>query len=164
MSAKTLWIMVGCPGAGKSYFAKNHLIRNNLWKYVSRDEIRFALLNSGDEYFSKERQVFKEFCEKISINLLDNIHTDVIADATHLNEKSRNKLLYNLKNYGIDFTKIDVIPVYVKASFATIQQRNSEREGRARVPYHNLCDMYDALQHPNEDNFKYTAILEVDNS
>lgn len=164
MSAKTLWIMVGCPAAGKSYFAKNHLIKSSTWKYISRDEIRLNLLKPGDQYFSKEKKVFTDFCNLLSSALLNNIHTDVIADATHLNTASRFKLLRALKTCGVDFDKIDVIPVFVKTPFSTIQERNNMREGRARVPYQSLQDMYSNIQHPNLDNFKYTAILEVDNS
>lgn len=38
-----LYIMCGCPGSGKTTYAKKYLINDNT-VYVSRDDIRFSLL------------------------------------------------------------------------------------------------------------------------
>ena len=43
MSNTNLWIMVGIPGSGKSYFAKNILMTDDSWQYISRDEVRFSM-------------------------------------------------------------------------------------------------------------------------
>ena len=51
--SKTLWLMCGAPGSGKSYFAKNILINDDHWFYVSRDEIRFRIIKNDEEYFSR---------------------------------------------------------------------------------------------------------------
>ena len=62
--------MVGPPAAGKSYFAKNHLVKDDTWAYVSRDEIRFSIITEEDKYFSKEKEVFKSSSPKpLTINL-----------------------------------------------------------------------------------------------
>ena len=49
--------MVGCPGSGKSTWAKKHLPDTY---YVSRDEVRFSLLQDGEDYFSHEKEVFNK--------------------------------------------------------------------------------------------------------
>lgn len=49
------------------------------------------MLNEGNSYFAKEKEVFREFINQIktALNEVDN----VVVDATHINERSRNKLL-----------------------------------------------------------------------
>lgn len=54
-----LYVMIGIPGSGKSTWAKANKKEKDI--YVSRDEVRFSLLQDGDEYFSKEKEVLKEF-------------------------------------------------------------------------------------------------------
>ena len=43
MKSKTLWLIAGVPGSGKSTFLANHT-NNSKAKIVSRDAIRFKLL------------------------------------------------------------------------------------------------------------------------
>ena len=59
MSNTNLWIMVGIPGSGKSYFAKNILMTDDSWQYISRDEVRFSMVKENEPYFSKEYNVFE---------------------------------------------------------------------------------------------------------
>ena len=84
-----LYIVMGTPGSGKSTWIQNHLDEHSVW--VSRDDVRFSMVAEDEEYFSKEKQVFKEYTRRIN-NALENGY-DVFADATHLNKASRNKLL-----------------------------------------------------------------------
>ena len=86
-----LYIMSGCPGSGKTTYAKKHFPNA---KYVSRDEIRFSMVSENEAYFGKEEEVFNKFIEEINTGLRDSL--DVVADATHLNVYSRLKLLSNL--------------------------------------------------------------------
>ena len=101
---KILLLMSGIPGSGKSYWAQHHI--DNRTKYISRDEIRFSMLTDEDEYFAKEKEVFKEFCRQIDKAF--ETYDTVIADATHLNFASRNKTLRNIKTKlderGYEFT------------------------------------------------------------
>lgn len=56
---KKIYLLCGIPGSGKSTWAKNHLDDNSIW--ISRDLIRFSMVSEEEEYFSKEKEVFKEF-------------------------------------------------------------------------------------------------------
>ena len=161
MNKTNLWIMSGIPGSGKSYFAKNILMTDDSWEYVSRDEVRFSMVKENEEYFSKENAVFKEFCNRIIYALGCDEYHNVIADATHLDEKSRMKLI---KRVCPEEMGVNVFCVYFNTPLDVCDSRNSAREGRACVPKSVVHRMYYQHTHPSKDNFNYTGILEVSNS
>ena len=123
-----LYILCGLPASGKSTFAWN-FIKNNDIRYVSRDEIRFSMIKENEEYFSHEKEVFKKFAGTIAQTLIDGF--DVIADATHLNRISRDKLIRAIDQYTIEYT---ITYIVLETSLETCMKRNTLREGRARVP------------------------------
>ena len=158
--AKTLWLMCGVPGVGKSWFAKNILMRPG-WIYISRDEIRFSIVKNEEEYFSHEKEVFRKFAERIAAALIWDTD-DVVADATHLNWGSRRKLMGALKQYAF-MENVQIIPVVVTASLKTILARNQLRNGRERVPEDVIIRMLKSMSNPEKDPYKYTAIMRVTN-
>lgn len=123
-----LFIMCGLPASGKSTFARQ-FIRDNDIRYVSRDEIRFSMVKENEEYFSREKEVFKKFAGTIAQTLIDGF--DVIADATHLNRISRDKLIRAIDRYTTEYT---ITYIVLETSLETCMKRNALREGRARVP------------------------------
>ena len=54
MRKPILYIMCGIPGCGKSWYATHNMVKDNV-AYISRDSIRFNMLNAEDDYFSKEK-------------------------------------------------------------------------------------------------------------
>ncbi len=93
-----LKIMCGVPAAGKTTYIKKHANPSDL--VVSRDEIRRSMITPGIPYFSKDTEVFNEFCSRINAGIKKY---DVIwADATHLNNTSRWKLLYNIDRFALE--------------------------------------------------------------
>lgn len=158
--AKTLWLMCGVPGVGKSWFAKNRLMRPG-WVYISRDEIRFSIVKNEEEYFSHEKEVFLKFVDRIASTLTWDAD-DVVADATHLNWGSRRKLMKALKRYAF-MENVQIIPVVITASLKTILARNQLRNGRERVPEDMIRRMLGRMNDPKNDPYKYTAIMRVTN-
>lgn len=158
---KTLYIMCGAPASGKSWFAKNKLMKNSNWDYISRDEVRFSMIKDDEEYFSHETAVFNAFVEKITF-ALEYGNDNIIADATHLNWGSRRKLLKALEKY-ISLENVDIIPVVIDAKLNDIFERNKLRDGRARVPEETIRRMYSNISDPVKDPYKYTAIMRVKN-
>lgn len=158
---KTLWIMCGAPASGKSWFAKNKLMKGYGWDYISRDEVRFSIVKDNENYFSHEKEVFNKFVEKIAV-AIDWGSDNIIADATHLNWGSRRKLLKALsKNCVLE--DVDVIPVVIEAKLDDILKRNTLRDGRARVPEETIRKMRASMNDPEKDPYKYTAIMRVRN-
>ena len=159
----TLYILCGAPGSGKSYFAQNYLLKNDSLYYVSRDKIRYLLINDNDEYFSKENEVFNQFVWEIK-NILESKtapFSGVIADATHLNWASRRKLLKALGFLDNKFKDVNVIVVYFRPNLITILNRNNNRTGREKVPEDVVKRMYNSQKTPWDDPFDYTAVMEV---
>ncbi len=146
-----LYLLMGIPGSGKSTWTRNHLTPYD-W-YVSRDDIRFALVPDGEPYFSKEKEVLKRYIEDINIGL--NLGYDVYADATQVSKWSRNNILNKVKNAN----KVNCI--YIKTSLKVALERNEGRDGRLRVPSDQIQKMYRNIEEPTfEEGFEAIYIIE----
>lgn len=156
--SKIVWLMCGVPGSGKSYFAKNVLMGDpHDWVYISRDDVRYSLVNEDEPYFSKENEVFDHFIHSINFNLgLEGIN-NIIVDATHLNTSSRMKVLNRLRFVG----DAHVIAVWVQTPLDVCQARNKCRKGRECVPENVIQKMWNSRIHPKNDDYDYTGIMEV---
>lgn len=155
MKSKTLWLIAGVPGSGKSTFLANQVNKPNA-KIISRDAIRFKLLEDGDAYFKNEDTVWNMYVDAIKNSLQENEHT--VLDATHLNERSRNKILDRL---NLDDVNINVI--YFKVPLNVCIDRNAQRTGRAHVPTDVITKMYSSYHYPTfNEKYHYNRILEVD--
>lgn len=147
-----LYVLCGIPGCGKSTWVKNRMAENTSstdpkWAYVSRDEVRFSMITEEDDYFSKEKQVFEEFVNRICGNLNDAWTQNVIADATHLNEISRDKLINAIRRKRPNLP-LHITMVYFDIPLEVCKFRNDKREGRAHVPDEVMNKMYIQLEFP----------------
>ena len=140
-----MYVLMGAPGVGKSYYINQHREPGTL--VISRDAIRFNLLRDEDAYFSKEKEVYKEFINQINMAIERN--ETFYVDQTSLNVPSRQKLLNNLR---IHPNKI--ILIYLKSSLSKILEQNSRRTGRALVPEDAVINMFNSIQEPKlEEGF-----------
>lgn len=147
-------MMCGIPGSGKSTYVEKHRGEHDL--YVSRDLIRFSMLEEGQEYFGKEKFVFDTFIKTINQALKVNSIENIWVDATHINPPSRYKLLRRLsKQY--DSLKIVVMNIPLPVCI----DRNNYREGRARVPEAVINDMHKKFRLPTFEE-GYDEIISVD--
>jgi len=158
---KEFYIMCGIPGSGKSTFAKRiaeiYEKYENSIEIISRDDIRFSLIKPGEEYFSKEKEVFSTYIEKLKKSLKENNVT--IADATHLNFASRKKLLTPLVK---DLKNVDIFLVKMETSLETALERNEKRKGTDRyVPRDVIKRMYFSMDEPQkEEGFDIIPVKE----
>lgn len=159
-NAKNLYLMCGVPGSGKSTWCKDQIAKDTSYQslHVSRDIIRFALVDESDAYFSKEDDVFNEFIREIAAAIRHPRVRNIYVDATHLNEKSRNKVLDRLPSLG----EVNVIPVNFLVDINTILKRNNMREGRSRVPEDAVLRMQRSFQPATtSEKYSYNKIINV---
>lgn len=103
-----IFILAGVPGCGKTTWAKQ-VLENPGSVWVSSDHIRQNLF--GDEYnHDNNPVVFSHWYKAIDDALLGG--WDVIADATNLDAKARDKLRAIGEIHGVDvhlilFTNVD---------------------------------------------------------
>lgn len=158
--SKKLYIMCGIAGSGKSTWIQNH--RNffsGITEIISRDNIRFSLVKEGEPYFSKEKEVWEEYVAeaKISLKLSDN----TILDATHLNEKSRSKILRALKD---NLNDVEINIIVINPPFKTIVWQNNMREGRSKVPLEDIRRMHSTFTIPTiDEGFDNIYIYKIKN-
>lgn len=154
-----LYILCGPSGAGKTTWARKFTEDNFDEKilYVSRDEIRFSIVNEEEDYFAHEKEVFKKFSKVIAQTLIDGF--DVIADATHLNISSRTKLTQAIDIWIKDY---EIVYVIFNVDVDTCIEHNKERSGRADVPENVIRHMCRDFRAPTLDEDKRAKeIIEV---
>lgn len=148
---KTLYLMCGIPGSGKSTWLKEHCDpRRDV--IISRDAIRFSLLKDGDDYFAKEKLVWKIFIQEIK----EYIKTDyrIFIDATHLNKASRQKLMS-----AVAAKEVKYIPIVFDVPLEVAITRDSRRQGRAHVGKEVITKMYNSFEKPTTEEFE--EIIEI---
>lgn len=151
-----LIMMVGISGSGKSTWVENNKTDEMLW--VSRDKIRFDKLKEDDYYFAYEDEVFEQFLEEITWGLeMDKI---AIADATHLNKKSRARVLDKVRKFADEIEAV-VLDTSVETAF----KRNDLREGRAWVKHGIIRRMFFSMEIPEEaEGFNKITVIKEENN
>ena len=128
---KDFVMLCGPSGSGKTSWAIEQINYNpSKTKYVSRDEIRFSLLKENESYFNKEKDVVRKFINELQKGIDDKEIETIIADATHLNPKSRNNVFSRLAR--LDSCTVYAINFFVPKEICL--KRNSRRNGLAKVP------------------------------
>lgn len=152
-----LIIMSGAPGSGKSTYAKLLVQRNTNTIHISRDAIRFSLLEPNDHYFSRETEVLETFYNNIISYL--KLGYNVIADASHLSWKARKTLLEKVAKEVMNF-QVEII--YMRPPLEICFERNDTRTGRENVPHDVIAKMYNSQSDPINDPYHYNKITYVE--
>lgn len=158
MKQKKVYLLARIPGSGKSTWIRSKLTSGAEW--ISRDNVRFAILTDEDDYFAHEDDVFDTFINYINQTLnKDEIHT-IFIDATHLNKRSRDKVLRRVQKDNIAELNCVCFDVPLETCYA----RNNLRSGRSRVPQTAIYNMYQSYRLPDKavENFDHIIVIDED--
>lgn len=124
----TLFVMCGCPGSGKSTWAKKNLSDA---VYVSSDEIRMELFGTYEPGVDEDA-VFDQFYGRIKAALASG--KDAVADATNLGPGRRRKSLQCLSSND------EAVAIVMDTPLEECIRRNAERD--RKVPEDAIRRMY----------------------
>lgn len=130
-----LYIMRGVPGVGKSTFIQKSLEDIHV---VSRDAIRFSMLQEGEQYFAHEKAVTAQFYAEIREYLKND--EDVIADATHIGFGALRKTLRT--TLGLKDIKVFVVNFEYEDMLEVCLRHNAQRSGRALLKDDVIQEQY----------------------
>ena len=146
-----LIMFCGIPGSGKSTEARRMTgsltARGLTVEHISRDELRFSMISDESEYFSKEKEVFSKFVEKMNNSLNKNDCT--IIDATHISKVSRAKILRRVENPA----NVRLLVLYFTTLIDICTRQNDLRTGKERVPHEVIERMAKQFEDPTEKEF-----------
>ena len=146
--------MCGPSGSGKSTWIQKQM-KTNPGAWCSRDNVRFSMVSEDEDYFSRENEVFDTWIFSIQAAIDNEAIENIYVDATHLNEKSRDKVLNRL---NLENTTLCAVNFTVPLEECI--RRNDLREGRAKVPRSVIRRMYFSFV-PAEQGEKYKEVINI---
>jgi predicted kinase len=132
---RTILVLRGLPGCGKSTFAKELLKKEpDRWKRFNRDDLRAMV---DDSRWSKDNELFIVEIQEILVKAALHAGYDVVLDNTHLVPQTINKIYKLAESIG----DVKVIEKGFNVSIQECLSRNALRTGVARVPDKVIHDM-----------------------
>ena len=154
MRQKQVFLLAGPPASGKSTWVRNNMTVGSEW--ISRDNVRFAIVREDEDYFSHEDEVFDTFINYIN-QTLENPNIDqIFIDATHLSRRSRRKTTSRIRMANVE----ELNCICFTTPKAVCHARNNLREGRSKVPTSAIDNMFNAYSLPTKDE-GFTHIYNV---
>ncbi|MBP5217219.1 MAG: ATP-binding protein [Bacilli bacterium] len=141
---KTLILLSGIPGSGKSTWAKTYLNEHPNTKIVSSDGIRVRLFGSR-QAFNDERLVWRTYLEDIHAYAREGNDVTVIADSTNLTNHYRRYYFRETPEFDRH------ILVVFEAPFALCELRNKQRESGKIVSDEGMEKLEAEWEDPSED-------------
>ena len=147
--------MCGPSGSGKSTWIQKQMKTNpGIW--CSRDAVRFSMISEDEDYFAREDEVFEAWILSIQAAITNSEIENVYVDATHLNEKSRDKVLNRLNLENTTLCAVNfIIPL------EECIRRNDLREGRAKVPRSVIRRMHFSFIPVSITDKRFSEIINV---
>lgn len=154
MKQKKVFLLAGPPGCGKSTWVRANMTVGSEW--ISRDNVRFAIIKDDEDYFAHEDEVFDTFINYIN-QTLENPNIDqIFIDATHLSRRSRRKTTSRIRMANVE----ELNCICFTTPKAVCHARNNLREGRSKVPASAIDNMFNAYSLPTKDE-GFTHIYDI---
>ena len=147
---KTIHMMIGIPGSGKTTFAEKFSKENN-YKVISTDVVR--LENPGINEEDVWPRVYLMIAEELQIN--DN----VIYDATSITKKVRDRFKENLNKYITDY---EIIGYFLPTHHSICEERVDKRNQKSdiKIPLDVISSYGENVYPPTyEENFKESKVI-----
>lgn len=161
-------MMVGVPGSGKTYHAKQYREEHPDFVYLSSDEYRERLLGDVNDQTKNSFIFEKLYADTVSAL---NSGKSVIYDATNISLKNRLNTLRQISNTTISFKEIEKIAWVIAPTIESVLVQNSKRD---RVVNENVIyKQLSSFQFPQKfegfdyiwlNDFKETELPEYDSA
>jgi predicted kinase len=125
-SKPNLYMLVGIPCSGKSYYAEIHFKPKNI-KIVSTDEIRIEITETRKFNLQGNNEIFEIAFSRIKEELINQ--RDVVFDATNTNKKYRKNIIKLAK-----LCNSRIVAVVMKTPLDICIKRNRERSEDSKIP------------------------------
>ena len=147
MNSLKMIVLVGCPGCGKSTYAKTLADADPTLLIVCPDTFR-AILGTGESDQSVSRQAFEMAYDAANDALLNG--SSVIVDATNMHRKARKSFLDIAKRHNAN-----KIAHVFELDKATLLERNKNRglQGGRNVPEFVIDRMLSNYEKPEFPEF-----------
>ncbi len=109
------------------------------------------MVAEDEPYFCREDEVFNEWIRQICEALSNPMIEDIYIDATHLNDRSREKTLSRLPKENI----CEITNVIFTTPIEVCLERNRQRTGRAVVPDEVIRNMAKSFKSPRKHKDLY---------
>jgi dephospho-CoA kinase len=136
MKQKRVFLICGIPGSGKSTWVKERIAKYG-GHHISRDEIRFALLNDTDEYFKQEDKEYYKYLRYIDEQkkILHKILEDMsgLSETAEKHIEKRNNLRKSLETEQDKETKLIQKQAPLEAELSAKKKQIEEANERIKA-------------------------------
>lgn len=180
MKSKTIYILCGLPGSGKSTWAKEKVKEQNT-VIICRDAIRTMI--KGNYFFDKEYELLVEACTNSSFREAIRQNYNIIIDETNISKIRRNMWLNDINFYSefdtndkviisketwknvIDINKNDnykTILVWFKEHINNLDNRVKNDKGISKETWKNIIENMQTCFEPPSIEEGFDEIIEIE--
>jgi len=159
-----IWILIGLPGSGKSYWSEEFIKNHHNTVCISRDMVRQMLAVNyrtfpfSDHNTNKDSGKWSKLEKNISNKSLDEaikMNFDVILDETHITKKSRHRTIIELKKN----LNIQINYVWFTENKNNLEYRMETPKNTEKHVWKNVIDnMTNLFENPTIDECKEFGI------
>jgi predicted kinase len=113
-------LTIGCSASGKTTFAEELCRKDGNWVNVNRDALRFSLFGASGWHNYKFKKDKENLITQIQEDIIHECYMakkNVIVSDTHLNPKTRAKMVTLLNDHGFSHVEIKEFPITLEEAW-----------------------------------------------